>query len=68
MAESVDALVSNTCGRKAVPVRPRLWVHTMYVKSCKSMTCSFFIFIHTVLCIFRRLYKAVVFSENLVGE
>lgn len=26
MAESVDALVSNTCGRKAVPVRPRLWV------------------------------------------
>ncbi len=27
MAESVDALVSNTCGRKAVPVRPRLWVH-----------------------------------------
>lgn len=26
MAESVDALVSNTNGRKAVPVRPRLWV------------------------------------------
>jgi hypothetical protein len=29
---AVDALVSNTCGRKAVPVRPdsyrdRLWVH-----------------------------------------
>ena len=27
MAESVDALVSNTSGRKAVPVRSRLWVH-----------------------------------------
>ena len=26
MAESVDALVSNTNGCKAVPVRPRLWV------------------------------------------
>ena len=29
MAESVDALVSNTCGRKAVPVRPRLWVQRL---------------------------------------
>ena len=29
MAESVDALVSNTNGRKFVPVRARLWVqHT----------------------------------------
>ena len=26
MAESVDALVSNTNGRKFVPVRARLWV------------------------------------------
>ena len=26
MAESVDALVSNTSGREAVPVRPRLRV------------------------------------------
>ena len=30
MAESVDALVSNTCGRKAVPVRPRLWVQNRF--------------------------------------
>ncbi len=29
MAESVDALVSNTCGCKAVPVRPRLWVQRL---------------------------------------
>ncbi len=27
MAESVDALVSNTSRFTPVPVRPRLWVH-----------------------------------------
>ena len=32
MAESVDALVSNTCGRKAVPVRPRLWVQALMLR------------------------------------
>ena len=26
MAESVDALVSNTSGVKSIPVRPRVWV------------------------------------------
>ena len=37
MAESVDALVSNTNGCKAVPVRPRLWVqslNTMVLRLC----------------------------------
>lgn len=29
MAESVDALVSNTSGCKAMPVRPRLWVPSL---------------------------------------
>ena len=33
MAESVDALVSNTSGRKAVPVRPRLRVHLKTTKA-----------------------------------
>ena len=28
MAESVDALVSNTNDSNIVPVRPRLWVHS----------------------------------------
>ena len=32
MAESVDALVSNTSGRKAVPVRPRLRVQKKQVE------------------------------------
>ena len=27
MAESVDALVSNTSGVTSIPVRPRVWVH-----------------------------------------
>ncbi len=28
MAESVDALVSNTSGFTSIPVRPRVWVQT----------------------------------------
>ena len=28
MAESVDALVSNTSGFTSIPVRPRVWVRT----------------------------------------
>ena len=29
MAESVDALVSNTSGVTSIPVRPRVWVLIM---------------------------------------
>ena len=29
MAESVDALVSNTSGVKSIPVRSRVWVQEM---------------------------------------
>ena len=29
MAESVDALVSNTSGFTSIPVRPRVWVHQL---------------------------------------
>ena len=31
MAESVDALVSNTSGLNPIPVRPRVWVQIMAV-------------------------------------
>ena len=41
MAESVDALVSNTSGVKPVPVRDRLWVLRM---SCKSLIYKTFFF------------------------
>ena len=34
MAESVDALVSNTSRFTPVPVRPRLWVQNPLNKDC----------------------------------
>ena len=37
MAESVDALVSNTSGFTSIPVRPRVWVQKE-----KVLTFSFF--------------------------
>lgn len=42
MAESVDALVSNTNGCKAVPVRPRLWVHQFKLKVFSRKSKDFF--------------------------
>jgi hypothetical protein len=41
---AVDALVSNTNGCKAVPVRPRLWVRKQQVNGCKLNTYSLFFF------------------------
>ena len=41
MAESVDALVSNTNGVTPVPVRPRLWVRQT---PCKSLIYKVFYF------------------------
>ena len=38
MAESVDALVSNTNGRKFVPVRSRLWVQPSRLTASKYDT------------------------------
>ena len=32
MAESVDALVSNTSGFTSIPVRPRVWVRSKAAK------------------------------------
>ena len=32
MAESVDALVSNTSGVTSIPVRPRVWVQNKKAK------------------------------------
>ena len=36
MAESVDALVSNTSGVKSIPVRPRVWVQGKELSICES--------------------------------
>ena len=40
MAESVDALVSNTSGFTSIPVRPRVWV-----QKGESLGLSPFLFI-----------------------
>ena len=40
MAESVDALVSNTSGFTSIPVRPRVWVQ----KEKVSKLSPFFIY------------------------
>ena len=46
MAESVDALVSNTNGVTPVPVRPRLWVQKTKRKALKlNEFWRFFIFL-----------------------
>ena len=41
MAESVDALVSNTSGFTSIPVRPRVWVH----KGESFKAFSFFLYL-----------------------
>ena len=38
MAESVDALVSNTSGFTSIPVRPRVWVPKREFRCCKKNT------------------------------
>jgi hypothetical protein len=44
MAELVDALVSNTSGRKAVPVRSRLRVRFINAKSFRNKDLAFFFY------------------------
>ena len=38
MAESVDALVSNTSGVTSIPVRPRVWVQIKRLSNELSIT------------------------------
>ena len=45
MAESVDALVSNTSGVTPVPVRPRLWVQLKKRKVLNLNTVRHLVFI-----------------------
>ena len=44
MAESVDALVSNTSGFTSIPVRPRVWVQ----KGESFKTFSFFVLAYII--------------------
>ena len=43
MAESVDALVSNTSGFTSIPVRPRVWVHSASIW-VTNVSCFFYSF------------------------
>ena len=45
MAESVDALVSNTSGVTPVPVRPRLWVQLKKRKVLNLNTIQHLVFV-----------------------
>ena len=48
MAESVDALVSNTSGFTSIPVRPRVWVHRKPLKLLIISDLRGFLFLLTV--------------------
>ena len=48
MAESVDALVSNTSGFTSIPVRPRVWVQRRLLKLLIISDLSSLLFLFTV--------------------
>ena len=52
MAESVDALVSNTSGFTSIPVRPRVWV----LKRRKFERLSPFLFVSIVVFLTLKLF------------
>ena len=52
MAESVDALVSNTSGFTSIPVRPRVWV----LKQRKFERLSPFLFVSIVVFLTLKLF------------
>ena len=48
MAESVDALVSNTSGFTSIPVRPRVWVQRRLLKLLIVSDLRSLLFLFTV--------------------
>ena len=65
MAESVDALVSNTSGFTSIPVRPRVWVHEgegfqdfllFYFCFFESIKTAFTAFTHIQVTDYHRFY------------
>lgn len=45
MAESVDALVSNTSGFTSIPVRPRVWVRNKEAGKVLMLFPAFFLYL-----------------------
>ena len=60
MAESVDALVSNTSGVTSIPVRPRVWVRRKSAEYFITNTqpISFYYFILHILIQTNRKVRA----------
>ena len=71
MAESVDALVSNTSGVTSIPVRPRVWVRGK-AKLLSFQSLGFFSFYQLKLNLeaFRNgcLWLFVYLSSSFVGD
>ena len=58
MAESVDALVSNTSGFSSIPVRPRVWVQ----KGESFKTFSFFVMVYPICFQIFRKFRFVEYE------
>ena len=63
MAESVDALVSNTSGFTSIPVRPRVWV----LKRRKLKNSLRFSFLSLVTRWFADILSQVLCYKNWFG-
>ena len=61
MAESVDALVSNTSGVTSIPVRPRVWVRKT---PDNHLIIRGFVFIGRTKCVLNDEYKEKVYFYN----
>ena len=60
MAESVDALVSNTSGVTSIPVRPRVWVQEKEPSICKSNIWLFSFYVNVP-----KLFPNILFQKEL---
>ena len=65
MAESVDALVSNTSGVTSIPVRPRVWVQMRLSQNRVGMA-SFALFQIEVIWIFLKKGVYKLTSEGFI--
>ncbi len=69
MAESVDALVSNTSGVTSIPVRPRVWVPGKELSRMSNQMLGSFLFLVASLQFHLFLYLSgetpVILTKNL---
>ena len=63
MAESVDALVSNTSGFTSIPVRPRVWVQGREEQEFLSFFCFYVLMDHRKIGDHRKFWITVNFGS-----